>query len=144
MAPSPTSTAARLMQYAVNCSDDPSTSLAEFHLDTLPPVFREYVYADAIKFVDACNLLALPQLPAASDAPVASDIPVLILNGAQDDRTDPEQARALADLVTRGGGKARAIIYPDAGHQIPIDVRNKDVDPFIDEVLGASSRPAGR
>ena len=112
MAPSPTSTAARLMQYAVNCSDDPSTSLAEFKLDTLPPVFREYVYADAIKFVDACNLLALPQLPAASDAPVASDIPVLILNGALDPATPPSNA----DLVAASLPQARVVLFPAGGH----------------------------
>lgn len=64
----------------------------------------------------------------------------LILNGAKDDRTDPNQARALADSITRGGGKARAIIYPDFGHRIPVGVRAEDVDPFIDEVLAASSR----
>jgi dipeptidyl aminopeptidase/acylaminoacyl peptidase len=62
----------------------------------------------------------------------------LILNGAMDDRTDPNQARTLADQITRGGGKARAIIYSDFGHKIPVDVRSKDIDPFIDEVLGAS------
>lgn len=65
---------------------------------------------------------------------------LLILNGAKDDRTDPDQARALARQITRGGGDARAIIYPDFGHKIPIDVRNKDIDPFIDEVLATSSR----
>jgi dipeptidyl aminopeptidase/acylaminoacyl peptidase len=63
---------------------------------------------------------------------------VLILNGAKDDRTDPNQAQALAELITRAGGKARAIIYPDFGHQIPVDVRSKDVDPFIDKLLGPS------
>src|SRR5688500_1479165 len=64
---------------------------------------------------------------------------VLILNGAKDDRTDPDQARALADQIARGGGNARAIIYPDFGHKIPAEVRAKDIDPFIHEVLGASS-----
>jgi len=63
---------------------------------------------------------------------------VLILGGARDDRTDPNQARALADRITRGGGKARAIIYPDVGHKIPVALRNRDIDPFIDEALGAS------
>lgn len=61
---------------------------------------------------------------------------VLILNGAMDDRTDPGQARSLAEKINRGGGHARAIIYPEFGHRIPIEVRGKDVDPFIDDVLG--------
>ena len=59
----------------------------------------------------------------------------LILNGAKDDRTDPDQARRLAEMINAHGGHARAIVYPEYGHQIPIDVRSKDVDPFIEQVL---------
>lgn len=59
----------------------------------------------------------------------------LILNGANDDRTDPDQARRLADAINAHGGQARAIIYPAYGHQIPVDARNKDIDPFIEQVL---------
>lgn len=71
--------------------------------------------------------------------PVANRIKAaaLILNGAKDDLTDADQARSLADLITSNGGKARAIIYPDFGHKIPVEVRNKDVDPFIDRALSA-------
>ena len=80
-------------------------------------------------------------LIARSVLPLASRIKAstLILNGAQDDRTDPAQAAALAGQMTRSGGDAKAIIYPDFGHQIPVDVRNKDIDPFIDRVLGKAS-----
>ncbi len=59
----------------------------------------------------------------------------LILNGAQDDRTDPEQARRLAEKIVSQGGKARAIIYPDYGHQIPVPVREREIDAFIEDVL---------
>lgn len=59
----------------------------------------------------------------------------LILNGAKDDRTDPDQARRLANAINDHGGHARAIIYPEYGHQIPVEVRAKDVDPFIKQVL---------
>lgn len=59
----------------------------------------------------------------------------LILNGGKDDRTDPDQARRLAEAINAHGGHARAIIYPEYGHQIPVEVRNKDVDPFIEQVL---------
>ena len=65
----------------------------------------------------------------------------LILNGAKDDLTDPEQARTLADQIMRAGGKARAIVYPEFGHKIPVEERNKDIDPFIDSVLGNSGHP---
>jgi dipeptidyl aminopeptidase/acylaminoacyl peptidase len=60
----------------------------------------------------------------------------LILNGGKDDRTDPDQARRLGEIINAHGGHARAIVYPEYGHQIPIEVRNKDVDPFIERVLG--------
>ena len=60
----------------------------------------------------------------------------LILNGAKDDRTDPDQARRVAEIINAHGGHARAIVYPEYGHQIPVDVRSKDVEPFIERVLG--------
>jgi dipeptidyl aminopeptidase/acylaminoacyl peptidase len=59
----------------------------------------------------------------------------LILNGAKDTRTDPNQAQRLADQITKRGGQAKAIIYPDLGHKIPIELRNKHIDPFIDQLL---------
>jgi dipeptidyl aminopeptidase/acylaminoacyl peptidase len=72
--------------------------------------------------------------------PVANKIKAaaLILNGAKDDLTDAGQTRRLADLITDHGGKARAIIYPDLGHKIPVEVRDKDIDPFIDRVLAGA------
>jgi hypothetical protein len=60
----------------------------------------------------------------------------LILNGAKDGRTDPDQAHILADPITRAGGEARAIVYPGVGHMIPVEKRDKDIDPFLDRVLG--------
>jgi len=59
----------------------------------------------------------------------------LILNGAKDDRTDAEQAQRLAEIINAHGGHARAIVYPEYGHQIPVEVRSKDIDPFIERVL---------
>jgi len=60
----------------------------------------------------------------------------LILNGGKDDRTDSDQARRLAEIINAHGGHARAIVYPDYGHQIPVQIRSNDVDPFIERVLG--------
>ena len=69
--------------------------------------------------------------------PFARDIKAatLILNGGKDDRTDPDQARRFAEEINAHGGNARAIIYPDLGHQIPVQVRSRDIDPFIEEIL---------
>jgi dipeptidyl aminopeptidase/acylaminoacyl peptidase len=68
---------------------------------------------------------------------VAQDIrsAALILNGAKDDRTDPAQARRLGEKISQHGGKARVIIYDRYGHNIPADVRAKEIDPFIAEVF---------
>ena len=59
----------------------------------------------------------------------------LIMNGAKDDRTDPEQARRLATEINSRGGKARVIVYPEYGHNIPVGVRDSIIDSFIDDVL---------
>jgi alpha-beta hydrolase superfamily lysophospholipase len=52
----------------------------------------------------------------------ASDIKAstLLLNGAKDDRTDPDQARRFARAVEAHGGEARVRIYPAYGHEIPL------------------------
>ncbi len=60
---------------------------------------------------------------------------VLILNGALDDRTSPDQGRQLAQQINSRGGKARAIIYPRYGHQIPVQERDTVIEPFIESTL---------
>jgi len=57
--------------------------------------------------------------------------PALILNGEQDDRTDPDQARMLAEGIRRNGVFARAVIYPELGHAIPYAMREREVEPFF-------------
>jgi dipeptidyl aminopeptidase/acylaminoacyl peptidase len=59
----------------------------------------------------------------------------LILNGAKDERTDPTQAEELAAEINAHHGHAKAVVYPDYGHQIPVEVRNREVQPFIERVL---------
>jgi dipeptidyl aminopeptidase/acylaminoacyl peptidase len=80
---------------------------------------------------DINALRARSLLYAAQDIRAAA----LILNGAKDDRTDPAQARRLAAVISQHGGRARAIIYGEYGHQIPPEVRAKEIDPFIADVL---------
>ena len=59
----------------------------------------------------------------------------LILGGERDDRTDPDQARRLAEGIRKNGVFARAVIYPDLGHAIPYGMREREVEPFFDAHL---------
>lgn len=61
--------------------------------------------------------------------------PALVLNGQDDDRTDPAQAQALADGIRANGIEARAIAYPSTGHAIPYALRERDIRPFLDKYL---------
>lgn len=64
----------------------------------------------------------------------------LITNGAKDRRTEPSQARELARAINADGGHARVIIYPNYGHHIPVSIRNKVVNPFIQRTLHGNQR----
>jgi dipeptidyl aminopeptidase/acylaminoacyl peptidase len=64
----------------------------------------------------------------------------LILNGAQDDRTDANQARQLADAINAAGGGADVRIYQEFGHEIPFSTREPDVRAFIGSTLSHDSR----
>src|SRR5205085_1001017 len=57
--------------------------------------------------------------------------PALILNGEKDERTDPDQARMLAEGIERNGVFARAVIYPNLGHAIPYEMREREIEPFF-------------
>jgi dipeptidyl aminopeptidase/acylaminoacyl peptidase len=59
----------------------------------------------------------------------------LILNGENDEKTDPKQARELADEINKHDGNASFVIFKNTGHQIPIDDRNKIIDPFISKLI---------
>jgi dipeptidyl aminopeptidase/acylaminoacyl peptidase len=59
----------------------------------------------------------------------------LILSGGKDDRTDANQAVLYADAINAAGGHARAHIYPQYGHAIPVHARDAEIDAFIDATL---------
>jgi dipeptidyl aminopeptidase/acylaminoacyl peptidase len=106
----------------------------------LPAYARQAKSATAVSIVDSMKAETggtAEALKARSLLYYAQDLKAetLILNGGKDDRTDPEQARRVAEIINAHGGHARTIVYPEYGHQIPIEVRGKDVDPFIERVL---------
>lgn len=61
--------------------------------------------------------------------------PLLILQGAKDDRTFPDQAEKFAKLVNENGTPAKVVIYPNAGHSIPVSLRSDEVHPFFKRYL---------
>ncbi|NTU83135.1 MAG: alpha/beta hydrolase, partial [Chloroflexales bacterium] len=76
-----------VMHFAVNCSDDPITSLDGVDLQAVPEVYREFVTDDLAKAAAGCAVVQVPQLPAASDELARSDVPALLLSGALDPAT---------------------------------------------------------
>ena len=106
----------------------------------LPAYARQAKSATAVSIVDSMKAETggtAEALKARSLLYYAQDLKAetLILNGGKDDRTDPEQARRVAEIINAHGGHARAIVYPEYGHQIPVEVRSRDIEPFIERVL---------
>jgi dipeptidyl aminopeptidase/acylaminoacyl peptidase len=62
--------------------------------------------------------------------------PTLIFQGARDPITIPLQAEELVKRLKEKGVEARAVIYPEAGHRIPVEAREKEIEPFLKRVLG--------
>lgn len=61
--------------------------------------------------------------------------PVLALEGARDPLTIPVQAEDIVRKLNAKGIEARAVIYPEAGHRIPAEARQREIDPFLKKVF---------
>ena len=61
----------------------------------------------------------------------------LIMNGGDDDRTDPDQATRFSEAINAGSGKASVHIFPGVGHEIPISLRDNEITAFIAATLRA-------
>jgi dipeptidyl aminopeptidase/acylaminoacyl peptidase len=64
----------------------------------------------------------------------------LLLNGADDDRTDPAQARMLDERIRLNDVYARAITYPGLGHAIEYELREREIRPFLQTHLASVSK----
>ena len=101
---------ARVMHYAINCTDDPAT---QADLDATVPALYETLYRTNVEdSIEACGALKLPQLPDTSDAVVTSDIPALVLQGG----LDPATWTDGGDSVAAGLKNAFNITIPAGGH----------------------------
>jgi len=61
--------------------------------------------------------------------------PVLLLHGARDETIPVEQAEAFAEKLKANGIVFKMKIFPNAGHRIPNDELNREIDPFLEEFL---------
>lgn len=61
--------------------------------------------------------------------------PTLIFQGGRDWITSASQAVNLADRLKAKGVEARAVVYPEDAHNIPVGARESEIDPFLSHVL---------
>jgi dipeptidyl aminopeptidase/acylaminoacyl peptidase len=62
--------------------------------------------------------------------------PVLALAGARDPIAQPIQTEDLVRKLQKHGVTAKAIIYPEAGHRVPAEARQREIEPFLKRVFG--------
>ena len=103
---------ARVMHYAINCSDDPTTSMDDLGLKDTPAVYARFVASDGQDYANICPALALPQLPADSDALVKSDLPALLIQGGFDPATPPSGGLDVA----KGLPNSTEVLVPSGNH----------------------------
>lgn len=62
--------------------------------------------------------------------------PTLILNGAKDLRVDEADIKLFGQAIEKNGVYAKVVIFPDAGHFIPFQDRNRETFSFLEKFLG--------
>ncbi|MCB0213099.1 MAG: alpha/beta hydrolase, partial [Anaerolineae bacterium] len=103
---------ARVMHFAVACTDDPVNSLDDLHLEDYPEMYIAQALDDANGYITYCPLLKVTQLPDSSDELVTSDVPTLLLQGA----LDPATPVVGGDNVATGLSNSYNVIFPTGTH----------------------------
>jgi len=103
---------ARLMHFAIACSDDPVTSLAEVKTENVAPMYRDLVIDDANLYIANCPVLKVAHMPDISDQLVTSAVPALLLQGG----LDPATPVAGGNKVQSGLSKSYNVIFPTGTH----------------------------
>lgn len=103
---------ARVMHFAMVCSDDPVASLNEVNLDGVPDLYADLIADDALGYATFCPLMNLPQLPSSSDTLVMSDVPALLVNGG----LDPATPFTGGSMLQAGLPNSHNIIVPAGSH----------------------------
>ncbi len=60
--------------------------------------------------------------------------PVLILHGAKDERIPVQQAERFAEALQARGAPVKIVVFPTAGHDIPIEAQYREIPPFLQAV----------
>jgi pimeloyl-ACP methyl ester carboxylesterase/heat shock protein HslJ len=103
---------ARVMHFAMACSDDPVESLDDLNLDGFADMYRDLTLDDVQQYITNCPLLNLTRLPDSSDELVTSDVPTLLLQGG----LDPATPVAGGNSVQAGLSNSYNIIFPAGTH----------------------------
>lgn len=61
--------------------------------------------------------------------------PTLIINGAKDDRADMDVSTEFSKRLSENGVYSKLVIFTEYGHAVPVNERNKEIDPFLDRYL---------
>ena len=125
-----------LMHFAMICSDDPPRSLDE--LETAGFGRYEVLFARnaAALYVEICDLLDLPELPARFDLPVTTDVPVLVLSGGLDVQTPTFVSQSVVDQLPN----ATHVVFP-AGFHVQVTSVNECAIRIAREFIADPSAP---
>jgi pimeloyl-ACP methyl ester carboxylesterase len=89
--------AARLMHYAIACSDDPVQPPTDLAGVAAPYAGLENL--EAQNYINSCAVLNVPHAPDSEDQPVTSSIPALLVSGGLDPATPEPQAEGVAQTL---------------------------------------------
>jgi pimeloyl-ACP methyl ester carboxylesterase len=103
---------ARVMHFAVACTDDPINSLDDLNIEDFAEMYTDLALDDANGYITYCPLLNVTQLPDSSDGLVTSDVPTLLLQGA----LDPATPVAGGNNVATGLSNSYNIVFPTGTH----------------------------
>lgn len=67
-------------------------------------------------------------------------VPALIMHGARDEIVPSNQALLLRERLQALGKPFRFVLFPEAGHFLPVDGVKKEVYPFLDRYVGRACR----
>ncbi|PHQ70717.1 MAG: hypothetical protein COB97_04120 [Paracoccus sp.] len=97
-----------LMHAAMVCTDDPPRAADDVLTDGVGLYEQLFARESAALYVEVCDILNLPQLPARADDLATTDVPTLVLSGGLDVQTPWYVSQQVVDALRN----ARHVIFP--------------------------------